>query len=89
MIIGYTIANIWCVPDVIIFDFELFFYYSTPLTAQKMKISKKMKKLLEISSFCTNVAKIMIIGFTVSEIWWITDVIVIFHFGLFFALLPP
>ena len=53
-----------------------------------MKISKKMKKLLEISSFCTNVAKIMIIGCTAPEIWWITDVIVIFHFGLFFALLP-
>ena len=24
-----------------------------------------------------------------SEIWPVTDVIVIFHFGLFFALLPP
>ena len=31
----------------------------------------------------------MIIGYTVPEIWHVTDVIVIFHFGLFFALLPP
>ena len=31
----------------------------------------------------------MIIGFTVPEIWHVTDVTVIFHFGLFFALLPP
>ena len=31
----------------------------------------------------------MIICYTVPEIWCVTDVIVIFHFGLFFALLPP
>ena len=31
----------------------------------------------------------MIIGFTVPEIWHVTDVIVIFHFEQFFALLPP
>ena len=31
----------------------------------------------------------MIIGYTVPEIWHLTDVIVIFHFGQFFALLPP
>ena len=31
----------------------------------------------------------MIIYCTVPEIWHVTDVIVIFHFGLFFALLPP
>ena len=30
----------------------------------------------------------MIICYTVAEIWRVTDVIVIFHFGLFFALLP-
>ena len=31
----------------------------------------------------------MIICYTVLEIWRVTDVIVIFHFGLIFALLPP
>ena len=30
----------------------------------------------------------MIICYTVSEIWCVMDVIVIFYFGLFFALLP-
>ena len=30
----------------------------------------------------------MNICYTVPEIWCVTDVIVIFHFGLFFALLP-
>ena len=48
---------------------------------------KKMKKNLEISSFNTNVPKIIILCFTFLEIWCVTNVI-IFHFGLFFALLP-
>ena len=71
------------------FSFWTIFCPFTPLTAQKMKISKKWKKSLEISSFYTSVPKIMIICYTVPEIWHVTDVIVIFHFGLFFALLPP
>ena len=50
---------------------------------------KRMKKCLEISSFYTSVPKITIIGYTVPEIWYLTDIIVIFYFGLFFALLPP
>ena len=33
--------------------------------------------------------KIMIICYTVSEIWHVTDGTFIFHFCLFFALLPP
>ena len=37
----------------------------------------------------TIVPKIMIISYTVPEIRHVTYVIVIFHFGLFFALLPP
>ena len=60
----------------------------TPLTAKKIKILKKCKKHLEILSFYTNVPKIMIIYYSIPEIWHITDVI-IFHFGVFFALLPP
>ena len=34
-------------------------------------------------------ARLMIIGYTVPEIWHVTDVIVIFHSGLHFSLLPP
>ena len=30
MIIGYTVPELWCVPDVIIFHFELFFTLSPP-----------------------------------------------------------
>ena len=66
------------------------FCSSTPVTAQKMKILQKLKKHLEISSFYTSVPKIMIISYIVSEIWHMADVMfVIFHFGLFFAVLPP
>ena len=61
----------------------------TPLTAWKMKISKKWKKILEISSFHTSVPKIMIIRYTVPEIWRVTDVLAIFHFGLYLSILPP
>ena len=46
-------------------------------------------KCLEISSFYTSVPKIMIICYTVPEMWCMTDVIFIFYFGQFFALLHP
>ena len=59
----------------------------TPLTAWKIKIKKKWKQHLEISPFYKSVPKIMIVCYTVPEIWHVTDVIVIFPFGLFFALL--
>ena len=71
------------------FSFWAIFCPSTPLTARKMKIFKKWKKKQEILSFYTSAPKIMIIWYTVLEISCVTDVIVIFHFGLFFALLPP
>ena len=54
---------------------------------EKMKKTPE-KKHLEISSFYISVPKIMIICYTVPEIWHVTDVI-IFHFQPFFTLLPP
>ena len=66
-----------------------FFFPFYPLTTWKIKILKKWKKTLEISPFYTNVPKILIIDYTVPEIQCMADVIFIFHFGLFFALLPP
>ena len=63
----------------------------TLLKTQKIKILKKWKKFLETSSFYTNTSKIMIICYTIPEIWCTTDVILIFYFGLFLATphLPP
>ena len=69
-------------------SFWTIFCLFTPLTTQKIKILKKLKKPLEILPFYTNVPKTRIICHTVPEIWHVTDVI-IFHFGLFFALLLP
>ena len=71
------------------FHFGQFFFPFAPLTAQKMIISKKCKQHLIISSFYTIVSKFMITGYTVPDIWHMTDVIVVFHFWQFFALLPP
>ena len=42
------------------------------LTARKKKISKKLKRHLEISSFYTSAPKFMIISYTVPKIWHVT-----------------
>ena len=39
--------------------------------------------------FFTSVTKIMMIRYTVSEIWCVPDVIVIFHVGIFLPCYPP
>ena len=66
----------------------LFWAIFCPFTAWKIKISKNWKKHQEASSYYTSLPKIMIICYTAPEIWHATHVIVIFHFGQFFALLP-
>ena len=55
------------------FSFWASFCPFTPLKTQKIKISKKWKKHLEILSFYTCVPKIMIRWYTVPEIWCATD----------------
>ena len=61
-------------------SFWAFFCTFTSITAWIMKISKKEKNACN-----TSVPKIIIICYTVPEIWCVTDAIVIFHFGLFFV----
>ena len=63
----------------------------TPLTTWKMKIKKKKrrKKRLDISSFYNSASKIMIICYTVPEIWCVTNVIVIFAFLAIFCPIIP
>ena len=79
----------WHMSDVIvIFHFGQFLALWYPLpNSSKNENFTKIKKQLEVSSFNTSVPKIMIICFIVPEIWHLTDVIVSFHFGLFFAIL--
>ena len=56
---------------------------------KNQNFEKMKKKTLEVSSCYTCEPKIMIIFYTFPEIWSMTDVIFIFHFGIFFAILPP
>ena len=65
------------------FLFWTIFCPFTPLTARKIKILKKQKKPLKISSFYICVPKFIIRWCTLPEMWCVTDVIVISHFELF------
>ena len=77
-----TRQNFFCHPG-------SFFVLLPPYQFEKWKFQKNEKKEhLDISSFYTSIPKIMIICYTIHEIWHVTDVIVIFHFGLYFSLLP-
>ena len=69
----------------IFLSFWAIFCPFTPLKTWKIKIFRKWKKLLEIL-FYTSVPKIMIICYSVPEIWCLMDVN-IFSSELFFALL--
>ena len=60
----------------------------TYLTTSKIKVLKKIKKTPG-DIIILSVTQVMIICYTVPEIWHVTDVIFIFYFGLFFAVLPP
>ena len=56
---------------------------------KNQNFKKKFKKIRpEISSFDKSLPKIMTICYTVSEIWYVMDVIIL-HFGPFFVILPP
>ena len=70
------------------FSFSAVFCPFTSLTPQKMKISKKWKKCLEIYSFYTSAPKIMIICYTVPEIWYMTDVIFFPFWAIFHPFYP-
>ena len=81
----------WCM-YLLVFILGYFFFPFTPPNHSKTENFKKMGKnswRYEISSFYTSVPKIRVICYTVPEISCETGVIVIFHFGLFLALLPP
>ena len=71
----------------VILGYFLPFYPSnSPKNQNEKKKMKNMHGDIIILHKCT---KIMIKCYIVLEIWHVTDVSVIFHFGLFFALLPP
>ena len=84
----FTVPEIYRVTDVIVtFYFGLFSALLTTYQPEK-EFQKNEKKRREISSFYTSVPKIMIICYIVPGTWHVTHVIVTFHSGLFFVLLP-
>ena len=92
MIICYTVPEIWLMSSIIYFGifFALLSPSPSPLNRQKKwKFQKNKQKYIETWSFHTSVPKIMIICYAVPEIWRMTNVIVIFYFGLFSTPLPP
>ena len=72
----------WVFNLTIILDQFLPFYTTIN---QKIKMLKKWKK----TPADIIILHFMIICYTVHEIWHVTDVAFIFHFGQFFALSPP
>ena len=68
------------------FFFAIFCSF-TPIKPKNQNFEKIKKKILEIS-FYTSAPKTMTTCYTVPEIWRVTNVIFIFHFGLIFASLP-
>ena len=87
MIICFTVLEIWCVTYVIVILILGYFLHFCALTAQKIKISKKWKKMLGDIIIYTSVLKFMIKCYTVPETWCLRIHEIIFHFGLFFLLL--
>ena len=64
------------------FSFWAAFCFYPSNSPKNLKKNEK-KKWLEISSLYTSAPKLIIICYTVPEIWCMMDVIVIFRFGLF------
>ena len=87
-IIWCMVLEIWSMTEFFCHFGPLFALF-TPLTIQKIKILKKWQKHLEIPLFYISIPKTLIIRYAVPEIWCMTGVVVTFHLGLFFALLPP
>ena len=67
------------------FSFWAIFYSYLPNSLKSHNL-KKMTKDLDISSFYNSVPKIMVISYTVPEIWCVTDAIISYSV---FTLLPP
>ena len=97
MIICYTVPDVWCMINVIIFHFGPFFVLSQrhpppplpppPTNSPKNQNFEKTKKSLEIASFYTSVSKIMITCYTVPDIWCVINVII--NYFSFWAIFCP
>ena len=100
-IIWCMVPEIWSVMDRIFCNFGLFFSILTPSQPEKSKSWKTEKSVWRYYHFTQVYQKsrscaiwygykiICYMLHDIPEIWHVTNVIVIFHFGLFFVLFPP
>ena len=91
IIIWGTAPGIWSDTDRMFLSFWSIFFPFTPLTTDKIKILKKWKKHLEMSSFYTCVPKIMIIWCILPKIWSARDkfFVILGHFLVFHTTIDP
>ena len=91
MIICYNIPEIWHLTDVTYFFILRYFLHVQPPKSPKKQNYKEKKRIkhLEMSSFYTNVPKIMIICYNGPETWRLANANFIFHLGPFCVLFPP
>ena len=71
------------------FSFWTMFCPFTPVTASKNKNFKKMKKIPGDIIIYISAPKIMILCYTVPEIWCVTDELLFFILGYFLPFYPP
>ena len=82
------VPEIWSVTDRIFCQFGPFFALLPRKNLKNQnfeKMKKKPQDIIILHKCTTNHDH----SYAVPEIWCMRDVIVIFHFGLFFDLLPP
>ena len=88
-VIWCTVPEIWSMTDITFCQFGRFFAHLCPQQLEKSKFWKNEKNTWNISSFYNSVLKIMIICYTVPEIWHMTDVITFRFLGHFWPFYPP
>ena len=89
MIICYTYFEIMTCDRCNCFSFWTMFCPFTPVTASKNKNFKKMKKIPGDIIIYISAPKIMILCYTVPEIWCVTDELLFFILSYFLPFYPP
>ena len=85
----YCSWDMACDRCIVIFHSGLYFFLFTNEKKWNSPKHENFKKMEKKKAWRYHFMQIMITYYAVPEIWHVKHVIVIFHFGLFFALLPP
>ena len=83
------VPEIWSVADIIFVILDCFLPFYTPNNPKNQNFQKLKKNTWRYHHFTQVYQKSGSDAILLYAIWHVTDVLVIFCFGLFFALLPP